>query len=152
MNPLSAANPLAATWESLWRCETAAEVAALWAPEPAVCTFVPFDAQRILSGREAIVQHLLARRGAQRLSSTKWGDWVSWLDGPISVGFAELQFGLEPRVGHAVVEARRIRFLAAAEGPPDRFRLRHLAEAPPAVLLEVLADYQRHARLPDVSP
>jgi hypothetical protein len=152
MNPLSAANALAGAWESLWRCQTAGEVADLWAPESSLCTFVPFDSQRILSGRDVIVQHLVDRRGAQRLAWTKWGECVSWSDGPFAASFAELEFGLAPVSGNGAVEARRLRFLAAAEGPVGRLRFRHLAEAPPAVMLEVLDDYQRHARLADMAP
>jgi len=114
-----------------------------------VCTFIPFDTHQVLRGLEAIVQHLLARRAADRLIWARWKDAAVWLDGPIEVSFARLEFGLAGIRDNRDVEARQVHFLGAAQRGDGRIRFRHVAEAPPAALIEMLADYERHARLPD---
>jgi hypothetical protein len=134
------ARALERAWEALWEPRAIDR----WAVAPRALAYVPFDATAILNSREAIAVHLNRRRTHAALASTQWQWLTVWTDPDAVVACAQLQFELV-RTLTAEREARVVRILIAAVRDGGRLRLVHLAEAPPAAIVELIRDYHAHA-------
>lgn len=135
-------HPLCAAWQRAWAASVPT-VAEQWAD--ADCTFVPFDSSAIVAGRDEVVAHFVERAARMRLVDASWYIAASWVDGAVHTVVAELLMTTAP-VGGGPRERRALRFLAAGEWVHGAWRLRHVSEAMPAVLLEAIAGYEREAR------
>lgn len=135
-------HPLCVTWQRAW-VASAPTVAEQWAD--ADCTFVPFDSSTIIAGHGAVVAHFVERAARTHLIDATWRIAASWVDGAVHTVVAELRMTTAP-VGGGPRERRALRFLAAGERAHGAWRLRHVSEAMPAVLLEAIAGYESEAR------
>jgi hypothetical protein len=136
------AHPLCAAWAGIWAAHPA-DIGAHWSS--AHCTFVPYDSTAIVDGRIAIVTYLAQRYTRTRLVSTRWRLAAIWSEGETQVVATELEMTTSPPHG-APLETRVLRFLAAGAVEDGAWRLRHVSEAMPAVLVEAIGGYEREAR------
>ena len=140
----AAPHPVLDAWERCWAMHPAS-IAEHWSRVASACTFVPYDAGSIVQGRYAIVSHLARRVATARLVATEWRIRASWEEGDVQLVVAELDLVTGPPHGEAP-ERRSLRFLGAGERDGALVRLRHVTEAMPAVLVEAIGAYARHAR------
>lgn len=135
-------HPLCTAWTRLWAAHPA-DIGVHWAN--AHCTFVPYDSTAIVDGRIAIVAYLTQRYARTRLVTARWKLAAAWSERETQVVATELEMTTSPPHG-APLETRVLRFLAAGEREDGAWRLRHVSEAMPAVLLEAIGGYEREAR------
>lgn len=137
-------HPLLEAWERCWSPHPQS-IAEEWSRAASACTFVPFDAGSIVHGRHEIATHLARRAAAQRLERADWTLLAEWRTGELQLVIAGLELVTRGVPGEPA-ESRAMRFLAAGESDGPRLRLRHVTEAMPAVLVEAIGAYERHAR------
>jgi hypothetical protein len=138
-----APHPLLEAWERCWASHPAA-IAEHWSRVASACSFVPYDAGSIVQGRFDVVAHFTRRYARARLAQAEWTVRAAWEEQGIQLLVAELELVTTPPHGEGA-ERRSIRFLAAGELDGAQVRLRHVTEAMPAVLVEAIGAYERHA-------
>jgi hypothetical protein len=138
-----APHPLLEAWERCWASHPAS-IAEHWSRVASACTFVPYDAGSIVQGRFDVVAHFTRRYARVRLAAAEWTVRATWEEQGIELLVAELDLVTTPPHGDAA-ERRAIRFFAAGERDGAHVRLRHVTEAMPAVLVEAIGAYERHA-------
>jgi hypothetical protein len=131
-------------YEALWTRASGRDGISTWADEPHVPTFLPYDHGDVLAGADSIALHLEARLASTELERVHWTPLASWetVDGHYSIVDQRLST-LDRLSGRA--EARRHHVVLVTVGAGDALRLRHLSEAPPAVLTTLIQSYERHA-------
>ena len=139
--PACAPHPLCAAWRETWTADAAA-AASRWSDRE--CTFVPFDSFRILAGRPAIATYVAARAAGAMLLDARWSEVASWTQDDAHVLVANLDLKTQSGAG-APAELRRLRLLVAGDCDAGEWRLRHVAEAMPALLVEAIGAYERDA-------
>lgn len=131
-------------YEALWvPADTDSRL--LWVDDPEEATFAPYDHGENLVGLDLISSHLAVRCAAQALESVRWQPCRSWCMGRSDLSVVKQQlWTIDRRSGTR--EAREHVLVIATSGNGEDARLRHVAEATPAVLVEAVQSYERHAR------
>jgi hypothetical protein len=138
-----APHPLLAAWERCWASHPAA-IAEHWSRSAPACSFVPYDAGSIVQGRYDVVAHFTRRYARVRLVRAEWVLRAAWRELDVELVIADLDLVTGPP--HAGEHERRtMRFVAGGERDGEHVRLRHVTEAMPAVLVQTIGAYERHA-------
>jgi len=130
-------------YEALW-VPAGPDSRPLWVDDPAVATFAPFDYLENLVGPDLIANHLAVRCAAHSLAEVRWQPCKSWCMGEAALAVVKQQlWTIDRRSGTR--EAREHVLVVATKGKGADARLQHVAEASPAVIVEVVKSYERHA-------
>lgn len=131
-------------YEALW-VPASPDSRPLWVDDPAVATFAPFDHLENLVGPDLISNHLAVRCAAHALDEVRWQPCKSWCMGETELAVVKQQlWTIDRRSGTR--EAREHVLVVATAGKGAAARLQHVAEATPAVIVEVVKSYELHAR------
>lgn len=130
-------------YEALW-VPAGPDSRPLWVDDPAMASFAPFDHAENLVGIDLISNHLAARCAAHAFDVVRWQPSNSWHLGGTALAVVKQQlWTIDRRSGTR--EAREHVLVIATAGKGAEARLQHVAEATPAVIVEVVKSYERHA-------